>query len=219
MDKNTWINRIRKAKSVDKFDYIVDYCKNKHVLDVGCIGQDKTIESDTWLHGRIKKVASKLIGADIIESEITRLKQLGFNIMKPEELSEANEKFDLIIMGDVIEHVNDPGQFLAFYAQFLKDNGEMIICTPNSFGIRYILQVFFYGKPSTNEEHTMAFDPYVMLELFQRIGLKPSSFLWLKEYHKGRNIQQKIILFLSSIAIFLRKYYQPNFMYIIKKDD
>ncbi len=217
MDKDSWLKKISKADTIDKFSSIVDFCQGKRVLDVGCIGQDKSFESEAWLHGRIKKVASRLVGSDINEDGINMLNDEGYEIYTPEKLSALNEKFDLIVMGDVIEHVNDPGAFLSFYAQFLNTDGKMIICTPNAFGVRYFIQVLTYGKPGTNEEHTVFFDPMVSLELFSRIGLNPTSFYWLKEYRGGQNWKQKIILMLSNILIFFRKYFSANFMYIVEK--
>lgn len=218
MDKGEWSKKFKSAKKIDKFDFIIESCKEKVVLDVGCVGQDKSHTSDAWLHGRIKKVAKDLTGADIMKNEIEELNKQGYSIYLPEDLLKANKKFDLIVMGDVIEHVNDPGQFLSFYAQFLTEKGEMVICTPNSFGVRYFIQVLFYGKPGTNDEHSLSFDPYVMLELFKRVQIVPVKFYWLNEYHKGNNWKQKIILALSRFYIFFRSYFNSNFMFIVKNE-
>lgn len=218
MNKTDWLNKFKKAQKLDKFSTIVDLCSGKTVLDVGCVGQDKGFDHDAWLHGRIQKVASSLIGADINQEGIDAMNKKGFEVYQPDKLEELGKRFDLIVMGDVIEHVNDPGTFLTFYAQFLNEGGKMIICTPNAFGVRYFIQVLIYGKPGTNEEHTLAFDPYVMLELFERIDIKPVEFYWLKEYRVGANWKQKIILFISSIYIGIRKYFNSNFMFIVEKN-
>jgi len=218
MNKDNWMKKICKAKKIEKFSSIVRFSEGKKVLDVGCVGQDKSFESEGWLHGDIKKVAKSLVGADINVEKMQELNEKGYNILLPEQIEGLNEKFDLIVMGDVIEHVNDPGNFLEFYSTFLKEDGEMIICTPNVFGARYFIQVLIYGKPGTNDEHTVGFDPYVMLELFGRIKLKPTEFFWLKEYKTGSNWKQKVILGLSSIFIGLRKYFNSNFMFIVRLD-
>lgn len=217
MDKSKWIKKFKTAEKLDKFSAIIERCKNKKVLDVGCVGQDKHIDNEAWLHGRIKKVAKQLTGADIEPNGIKQLKENGFEVYTPDELKEVDEKYDVIVMGDVIEHVSDPGQFLSFYSQFLNENGEIIICTPNTFGIRYMIEIFLYGRSGTNEEHTMMFDPYVLLELFSRIGLEPKEFFWLKEYRKGGNIKQKMVIALSKFYILFRRYYNPNFMFTVVK--
>lgn len=217
MNKDQWMSIICSAKRIEKFSSIVKFCEGKDVLDVGCVGQDRSFENSGWLHGELKKVSNKLVGADINKEAMDQLNTKGFSIYLPEELKGKTERYDIIVMGDVIEHVNDPGSFLEFYAQFLKEDGKMIICTPNVFGIRYIIQVLFYGKPGTNEEHTVGFDPYVMLELFGRIKLEPKEFYWLSEYKNASNWKQRIILGLSSVFIAMRKYFNSNFMFIVTK--
>lgn len=42
------------------------------------------------------------------------------------------EKFDVIIMGFILEHVDDPIQILSYYKQFLLPNGKMFITVPNA---------------------------------------------------------------------------------------
>jgi len=74
-----------------------------------------------------------------------------------------------------------------------------------------------YGIPGTNEEHTLSFDPYVMLELFLRIGLEPKEFYWLQEYRGGANLLQKIIFLKASVFVFFRRYLNSNFMFIVQK--
>lgn len=217
MDKKSWISIFNKAGTCDKFDEIVNQSVDKDVLDVGCVGQDKSYESELWLHARIKQKAKYILGVDIDIDSIEQLNSKGFEICSPDNLTDISQgkKFDLIVMGDVIEHVDNPVLFLQFYAQYLKDDGRMIICTPNVFGMRYSLQVLFFGRSGTNPEHTFGFEPYTMLELFQRSGLEPTEFSWLKEYSPATNYKQRIIRGISWLSIRFRKYFSANFMFII----
>lgn len=48
------------------------------------------------------------------------------------ETFESNEKFDLIVMGFILEHVDDPIQILKYFKKFLKPNGKMFIAVPNA---------------------------------------------------------------------------------------
>ena len=48
------------------------------------------------------------------------------------EKFESEEKFDLIIMGFVMEHVDDPEIILKHFKQFLKPNGKIYITVPNA---------------------------------------------------------------------------------------
>lgn len=45
---------------------------------------------------------------------------------------ETKEKFDVIVMGFILEHVDDPDLILKKYKSFLKPNGKIFIAVPNS---------------------------------------------------------------------------------------
>lgn len=48
------------------------------------------------------------------------------------ETFESEEKFDLIVMGFILEHVDDPVQILKHYRKFLTPTGKMFIAVPNA---------------------------------------------------------------------------------------
>jgi SAM-dependent methyltransferase len=48
------------------------------------------------------------------------------------ETFETDERFDVIIMGFVLEHVDDPGLIVAKYRQLLKPGGRLFIAVPNA---------------------------------------------------------------------------------------
>jgi 2-polyprenyl-3-methyl-5-hydroxy-6-metoxy-1,4-benzoquinol methylase len=45
---------------------------------------------------------------------------------------ESDEKFDIIILGFIMEHVEDPDVILETYKKFLKKGGKMFISVPNA---------------------------------------------------------------------------------------
>lgn len=45
---------------------------------------------------------------------------------------ECNEKFDLIVLGFILEHVDDPEAILLKYKTFLKPEGKLFIAVPNA---------------------------------------------------------------------------------------
>lgn len=48
------------------------------------------------------------------------------------EKFETNEKFDLIIMGFILEHVDDPVMIMKNYKNLLSPNGRMFLAVPNA---------------------------------------------------------------------------------------
>ncbi|MCU0426240.1 MAG: class I SAM-dependent methyltransferase [Candidatus Kapabacteria bacterium] len=47
---------------------------------------------------------------------------------------QSDEKFDLVIASEVIEHVERPGEFLLFLRSKLKPKGAILLTTPNGYG-------------------------------------------------------------------------------------
>lgn len=48
------------------------------------------------------------------------------------EAFETDERFDVIVMGFILEHVDDPGLLLARFRRFLKPGGRMFVAVPNA---------------------------------------------------------------------------------------
>jgi 2-polyprenyl-3-methyl-5-hydroxy-6-metoxy-1,4-benzoquinol methylase len=217
MSNSQYHSIILKASACQKHDKIIELCKGKNILDIGCVGQDFSPDDPDWLHGKLVKEAGSVLGVDINQPKMDELNKSGFNIVHPDSLADnLKGTFDYVVMGDVIEHVDNPVDFLRFYKPYLKPGGKMIICTPNSFGYRYALGIWLYGRPGVNEEHTCWFDPFTMLETVRRAELKLSSFYWLKEYNRPRRFRDRILFPLYRIAIFFRKFLHPNFMFVVE---
>jgi len=196
---------------------ILRFCMGKSVMDVGCVGQDKFFQSPDWLHKKIKAVASKTLGVDVNMAWKADFEANGYALISVNELNTLTEKFDLVVMGDVIEHVSDVASFLNTYSSFLKPGGRMVITTPNPFSIRQFFTIFLYGHPSVNPEHTAWLDPLTMAEVFNRNGYKTEYFCWLHEYSKPTNFRNKILYPLYKLHYAIRKFYSPNFLFLISK--
>jgi trans-aconitate methyltransferase len=44
----------------------------------------------------------------------------------------SRERFDVIVMGFILEHVDSPSEILAHYRQFLAPNGKLFVAVPNA---------------------------------------------------------------------------------------
>jgi SAM-dependent methyltransferase len=215
MNKEQAINQFIKSSVVVKDDYLLKACANKNVLDVGCVGQNKFFTDPRWVHAKLKKVSAKLTGVDINQAHEQEFEKLGYALFTPEKLAESEEKFDVIVMGDVIEHVDNLVEFLNFYKAFLNDNGVMVITTPNALSIRQTFNVFLYGRPGINDEHTSVLECNTMLELFGRTKLDVVDFTWLHEYSKAKKLSTKIVYGVSRFMYSIRKYYAPYFVFTV----
>lgn len=87
--------------------------------------------------------------------------------------------FDVILMGDVIEHLPDPLDTMHAVYTILRPGGIVVISTPNiaTFAGR-MLQI----KP---QEHLYYFSPQTMTELLQKVGLDVLRIESLDRYHNA----------------------------------
>ncbi len=211
------ISFFTKANVRHKQPEVLDWCRNKKVLDVGCIGQDKPAGSNDWLHGVIKGVTAELTGVDINKDKIPYLNQQGFNILTPEMLEQSGKKFDIVLMADVIEHVDDVAAFLKYYMQYVDDGGKLIITTPNPFSIRQTISILLYCQPGINPEHTAGLDPITLSEVFSRLNLTVNYFCWLHEYSAPAKFRYRILYPVFRLIYSMRKYFAPNFLFVVSR--
>jgi 2-polyprenyl-3-methyl-5-hydroxy-6-metoxy-1,4-benzoquinol methylase len=89
----------------------------------------------------------------------------------------APGSFDVVLMGDVIEHLPDPKAVLRIVQRILKPGGVLLISTPDIAGwAARALQI----KP---EEHLYYFAPKTMRNLLQQVVLEPVEIRSLDRYH------------------------------------
>lgn len=140
---------------------ITEECKEKKVLDLGVVDHDVEYERrENWLHGDIKKVAKELTGLDIDEEAAKILKKKGYNVFAGNaESFNLKKKFDVVVAGDLIEHLNNVGEFLESVKKHMTPGSKLIITTPNCLSLSNSIEAFIFGKIKYfNEEHTHWYD-------------------------------------------------------------
>jgi len=89
----------------------------------------------------------------------------------------SENTFDIVLMGDVIEHLRDPLGLMCVVSSILKPGGVVIISTPNiAERAARVLQI-------TPAEHLYYFSPATMSDLLQKAGLDIIGVKCLDRYH------------------------------------
>ncbi len=106
---------------------------------------------DTLVYLKETKVAKYVCGMDLMRFENTNQDNPLIDkliIGKVEELNsdELNEKFDYLILGDVLEHLYDPWEILEKLKSLLKPGGIVIISVPNIRFIQTFVRIFLKGS-------------------------------------------------------------------------
>ena len=188
MNKYDLIKLIRSNKPVDKTTFLENICDGKKVLDLGCIrhSADFSILDKNWLHGKLKAVAKHIIGVDYVLEEVKKIKTMGYNVIyadvtKPFDLS---DKFDVIVAGDLIEHLVNFETFFDNCFKHLAENGVLIITTPNPFYSPQYHYILFKQNYLVNEEHTCWIDPMTLNQLSSRLGFVIENVFFIKNSWK-----------------------------------
>lgn len=157
-------------------ELILDLVKNKSVLDIGSVGQ-----SDKYcLWDLLTERVDDLQGVDLPDSLDTVSDRFNLNSQDIEhstdpritygnmEVVDLGRKFDVIVAGDVIEHVSNQGLFLDNIRKHLNSDGRLIITTPNAKWPTVFL------KP--NVTHTFWHDIFTLKCILTRHGFFVEDF-------------------------------------------
>ncbi len=131
-------------------DIILKYIKNKKVLDIWFLWENKS-KLFSPLHDFILQHASEVWWVDIDKNRIEELKSKWYKVIfddvqKLNNLWNLNYKFDVIVAGEIIEHLDNPWLFLEKVKKFLLEDWVLIITTPNMFSLRYIIRHTLFGQ-------------------------------------------------------------------------
>ncbi|MFH1539513.1 MAG: class I SAM-dependent methyltransferase [bacterium] len=87
-----------------------------------------------------------------------------------------DERFDVIVMHDLIEHVPDPAGLLVEANRILKNEGLLVINTPNAAGFmaKILGKRWFHYKPQT---HLTCFSPVTLGAMLDKTGFRMTKTL------------------------------------------
>lgn len=177
-----------------RVDYLADLCDAKTVIHVGCTDHQELIgekiDADTWLHGILDRRAKRCFGVDVDEGGVREAQQLGYSdvilgdITKPIEPL-MNDQWDLMVMGELIEHIDDPVSFLRSVRECYRDNvTTLVLTTPNAFRLRNFVSAA-RSREFINTDHRYWFTPYTLMKVLTRAGFVPDEPVLLEAYGLG----------------------------------
>lgn len=200
----------------DRQDYIAKYCKGKNVLHLGCIGSSYNRHSkyEPWLHKIICDVSKSCIGLDNNKERIPLAEKLSKSkIYYGNVLNfDLKRKFDVIVAGEIIEHIDNFKSFFDSIKKHMKKNSILIITTPNAFNLSNIFRVLVKGQVRPNWNHVVFFDLFTLINL-----LKMNGFKTVKHYYNTEICPQRIRNIIVRIIGSIIPIYHLNLMVVIKK--
>jgi SAM-dependent methyltransferase len=184
---------------------------NQNILDLGCFGGE--------LLNRVKltqNVSNNYFGADLenyLNKDFNFIKfyTLDFNESNLSNTFE-NQKFDVIILGDVLEHLVNPWNSLRNVAQITQTSSKILISIPNSghwyFRLKVLLgKIEYMDNGLFDKTHLRFFTKKSSQELinsarFNVVTLKYSSIPWENIFEFG--LVTRILSFFERFFIWVR---------------
>jgi SAM-dependent methyltransferase len=155
------VHRVPRAPLVDRGEYVVRLARGKRVVDLGFVDAGRmTAKRDdgTWLHGRLRSVARDVIGIDFNGDGVQRARAMGFAAYEADCQDKADlgalalPPADLVIAGELIEHLDQPGAFLEAIKVLIRPGGELVVTTPNAASLTNFVGGVL-GREFVNPDH------------------------------------------------------------------
>jgi len=200
----------------DRHDHILEYCRGETVLHLGCIGAGyrSTSPYQPWLHKEICDVAKECVGIDIDQGRIKEAeKRCGSRIVYGDVSAfDLGRKFDVIVAGDIIEHLDNFRSFFDSNKKHMRDNSLLIITTANPFGLSNIVRVVLFGRPTEDPDHVVYFDLFTLTQMLRMNGMRVKAHYYGTEVAVQR-VRNIIVRGLGRIW----PIYNFNFMVVAEK--
>lgn len=185
------------GKPLNRTEFLTDLVKGKKVIHLGCVDHlplvDSKIKSNTWLHKLLCERSERCLGIDINKEGIEYIKSIGFpdsiyhDMLSGEKaVSILENKWDYLILGEILEHVDNPVLFLSdIQKKYGTEIKHIVITVPN--GLRFInFKNVIKHKEVINSDHRYWFTPYTLAKICTNAGLKVESFQFLLDYKMSK---------------------------------
>ncbi|HMJ07942.1 MAG TPA: methyltransferase domain-containing protein [Pyrinomonadaceae bacterium] len=174
--------------SVQRVEFIKQICAGKKVLHLGCTNFPYTaesIENNMLLHFELGEIAGELYGFDFDQAGLDLIEKAGAtNVFRAdlEKLDEValDETFDVIVGGEMIEHLSNPGLFLQGIKRFMRPDTELVLTTINAYCAMRFLIYGLRGKRGKLEpvhpDHVSYYSYRTLNLVLARHGLDVNEF-------------------------------------------
>jgi SAM-dependent methyltransferase len=184
----------------NRWQFIETFVMKKDVLDIGpaeLMGTKNRFKFYDSIHMHLTQVANRLSGLEKNAEQIGPLRELGYDIRQGDaEGFDLGERFDVVMAGELIEHLSNPGLFLDCAKRHLRPDGTLLLTTPNRFGLPEIVSAFVHNRlPSYSKaiaKHVACYDEILLKDLLRRHGFGDFTvayYVWVGKPHGNRTLR------------------------------
>ena len=169
---------------VDRVEYLCEKSTGMDILHVGCADYPLTTErmnSEDFLHRRLTKASRSCLGVDLSTEAIEVMKSAGMDNVAWADACALSDQFgadfDVIVAGEVVEHLPNPGMFMEQAAQCLRPGGKLLVTVPNAFNIMRLWGLV-RGREIVHRDHCYYFSSKTLARLASLAGFGVSEIAY-----------------------------------------
>ena len=169
---------------VQRVDYLLARARGRRVLHLGCTNApytDQSLRDGSLLHLKLRDVAAELHGTDLDSTGLATLASLGVTNLHQGDLVTLRDTlssvpFDLVIAGEIIEHVPDAGAFVQSTHAVMGPQSTLIVSTVNAYCAFRMVQYAVRGRAGHAEpvhpDHVAYYSQSTLAHLLRQSGMK-----------------------------------------------
>jgi SAM-dependent methyltransferase len=170
-------HRLPRTGPVDRHRALVETARGRSVLHLGFVDEqlERKAEEGVWLHARLAAVARSLVGLDSSAEGVEWARAHGYeahvvDVQSAESVAAAGlEPAEVIVAGELIEHLDAPGPFLRALGPLLADGGVLVLTTPNAYRLLSFVAPLT-GSEIVHADHTAWHSPQTLRTLLGQAG-------------------------------------------------
>jgi 2-polyprenyl-3-methyl-5-hydroxy-6-metoxy-1,4-benzoquinol methylase len=169
---------------VERIPWLVEQCRGKRVIHVGFADagfREEQGRAGSWLHGHLWDVATELVGVDADEPGVRAASDAGYeahvaDCTDTEAIAALDiEPADVVLAGEIIEHLDAPGPFLEAMSELCRPDGRLIVTTPNAYGLVNVVASMTRRVEVNHPDHVVMFTWRTLSEMLRRNGWSPDE--------------------------------------------
>ncbi|MBK9178118.1 MAG: class I SAM-dependent methyltransferase [Acidimicrobiales bacterium] len=172
------LHRLPQARVVDRIPYLCALARGRSTVHIGFVDagcRNVQEQAGTWLHGHLARVTDRLVGIDLDADGVADARSRGFeahtaDCRDPAALRALGlAKAEVVLAGEVIEHLDDPGSFLEGVHELVAPDGVLVLSTPNAYGLLNVA-ASLAGFEVNHPDHVVMFTWRTLTALLARHG-------------------------------------------------
>lgn len=178
IDQWDMVHELPSANLVERIDYLREMATGRRVVHLGFADArcaEFHIDRGMWLHAALGEVATDIVGLDLDADGVAAAREAGYRAFCV-DCRDATavaalglEPAEVVVIGELIEHLDDPGAMLDAVKSLVATNGVIVITTPNGHGLFNVCAALA-GRELNHPDHVTLYSWFTLSNLLARHG-------------------------------------------------